>query len=129
MTLRHFLGRYRKINDTVTSSLLPGIIFWNNLALKVVTHCPSIHFSMTNNLMRGISKEATMFSLLNLYFFYTIVYVNCQILQLKETKRTATIADPPPAAAAERGKGGAETGTDAAEIAVETVRSAGTDAG
>lgn len=31
-----FLVWYCKIDDTVTSSLLPGIIFWNNLALKVV---------------------------------------------------------------------------------------------
>lgn len=50
-------------------------------------------------------------------------------LQLKETKRTATTAGPPPAAVAERGKGGAETGIDAAGTAAETVRSADTDAG
>lgn len=53
----------------------------------------------------------------------------CLILQLKGTKRIATTADPPAAAAAEIGKGGAETGTDAAETAVQTVRIAGTGAG
>lgn len=51
------------------------------------------------------------------------------MLQRKGTKRTATTAVPPLAAAAERGRGGAETETDAAEIGVATVRSAGTDAG
>lgn len=50
-------------------------------------------------------------------------------LQLKGTKKIATIADPPPAAAAERGKEGAETGTDVAETVAGTVRSAGTGAG
>ena len=55
---------------------------------------------------------------------------SCTIsLQLKETKRTATTAGPPLAAVAERGKGGAETGIDAAGIVAETVRIADTDAG
>lgn len=56
----------------------------------------------------------------------TLIYL---FLQLKGTKRTATTAGQPPAAAAERGKGGAETGTDAAGTAEGTVRSADTDAG
>lgn len=51
------------------------------------------------------------------------------ILQLNGTKRTATTAGPPPAAVAERGKGGAGTGIDAAETAAGTVRTADTDAG
>lgn len=50
-------------------------------------------------------------------------------MQLKETRRTATTAGPPPAAAAERGKGRAETGTDAAGTAAGTVRTADTGAG
>lgn len=57
------------------------------------------------------------------------MFSNTLFLQLRETRRTATTAGPPPVAAAERGKGGAETGTDAAGTAAGTVRSADTDAG
>lgn len=50
-------------------------------------------------------------------------------LQLKGTKKTVTTVGPPPAAVAEREKGGAETGTDAARTVVVTVRmNADTDA-
>lgn len=79
----------------------------------------------------------TIVSIFKLLCFHCSIYIfipffkliSCQLLQLKGTKRTATTAGPPPAAVAERGKGGAETGIDAAETAVEIVRSADTDAG
>lgn len=67
-----------------------------------------------------------------LIHLYTILYVDNHsilFLQPKGTKRTATTAGPLPAAVAGRGKGGAETGIDAAGTAVATVRIAGTDAG
>lgn len=67
---------------------------------------------------------------LHLYsWFCFVIYEWSQYLQRKETKRTATTAVPPLAAAAERGRGGAETETDAAEIGAGTVKSADTDAG
>ncbi len=56
-------------------------------------------------------------------------FISTLYLQLKGTKRTVITAGPPPAAVAERGKGGAEIGIDAAGTAVGTVRSADTDAG
>ena len=56
-------------------------------------------------------------------------FTSTLILQQKGTKRIAITVGPHPAAAAERGKGGAETGIDAAGIAAQTVRSADTAAG
>lgn len=75
-----------------------------------------------------------MFSLFHWLVVYCFYIPFCKLLsdlflQLKGTKRTATTAGPPPAAVAEKGKGEAETGIDAAGIAVGTVRSADTDAG
>lgn len=52
----------------------------------------------------------------------------CAFLAQKGTKRTATIVGLRPAAGAERGRGGAETGIDAAGTAVGTVRSGDTGA-
>lgn len=77
----------------------------------------------------------TIVTICELLCFHCSIYIQffklirCLILQLNGTKRTATTAGPPPAAVAERGKGGAETGIDAAETAVVTVRTADTDAG
>lgn len=75
----------------------------------------------------------SIYELLRFISFLCYIYICKQIStlfpQLRGTKRTATTAGPPPAAVAERGKGGAETGIDAAGTAVGTVRSADTDAG
>lgn len=73
----------------------------------------------------------SLFHWLAVYYIYTpfCKLIHTQFLQLKGTKRTATTAGPPPAAVAERGKGGAETGIDVVGTVVGTVRSADTDAG
>lgn len=71
-------------------------------------------------------KEASLYFTLKVFLCGLLML---QLLQRKGTRRTATIAVPPLAAGAERGRGGAETETDAAEIGVGTAKSADTDAG
>lgn len=83
-------------------------------------------------MLRQLLVSVFIISLASYIFNFYVPFcklIGTLFLQLKGTKRTATTAGLPPAAVAERGKGGAETGIDAAETAVGTVRSADTDAG
>lgn len=61
--------------------------------------------------------------------WYLHTFTSTLFCQQNEIKRTVTTVGPHLAAVAERGRGGAETGIDAAGIDVETVRSGDTGAG